>query len=132
MLPWPANVWIGVSVENADYEWRADLLRSVPAVIRFLSIEPLLGEIPNIVLEGIQWVIVGGESGPGARQMSPNWVLGIRDSCKAQGVPFFFKQWGGVHKSRNGRILDGRIWEEMPSLPTRRLRRDPKPVGVHG
>ncbi len=113
-LPWPRNVWMGVSVENERYKYRIDLLRQVPAAVRFLSLEPLLGPLPELDLRGIHWVIVGGESGPGARPMRPEWVTDIRDQCLAAGVPFFFKQWGGVHKARNGRILDGRLWNQLP------------------
>ena len=115
LLEWPSNVWMGVSVENQRYTYRIDLLRQVPASVRFLSLEPLLGPIPDLNLDGIHWVIVGGESGPGARPMKKEWVLEIRDQCIRAGVPFFFKQWGGVHKSRNGRILEGRTWDEMPA-----------------
>jgi protein gp37 len=118
-LPWPPNVWMGVSVENADYTWRIDELRKVPAAIRFLSVEPLLGPIPNLPLEGIHWVIVGGESGPGARPMDESWVLDIRDQCQATGVPFFFKQWGGVNKARTGRVLEEQIWNQMPQITER-------------
>ena len=110
----PDNVWCGVSVENEAYVERIDGLRKVPARVRFLSIEPLLGPIPSLTLEGIHWVIVGGESGPGARPMAPEWVREIRDECLERGVPFFFKQWGGVQKSKFGRVLDGRTWDEMP------------------
>jgi len=115
-LPWSPNVWMGVSVENEDYAWRIDHLREVPAAVRFLSVEPLLGPIPRLPLEGIDWVIVGGESGPGARAVKPEWIREIRDRCLALGVPFFFKQWGGVQKKRQGRTLDGRTWDEMPSF----------------
>ena len=115
-LPWPKNVWMGTSVENADYLDRIDHLRRIPSAVRFLSIEPLLGPIPKISLKGIQWVIVGGESGPGARLMQPEWVTSIRDQCLKQGVPFFFKQWGGSNKSVTGRTLEGRTWDEMPKL----------------
>jgi protein gp37 len=114
-LYWPENVWMGVSVENEDYKYRISHLTSVPSAVRFLSVEPLLGAIPELPLNGIDWVIVGGESGPGARPMKPEWVRNIRDRCLEAEVPFFFKQWGGVHKSRYGRILDGRTWDEMPS-----------------
>ena len=114
-LAWPPNVWMGVSVETAEYLWRADRLREVPAAVRFLSIEPLLGPIRNLDLDGIDWVIVGGESGPGARPLDPRWARRIRDECRAAGVPFFFKQWGGVQKKRAGRTLDGRTWDEMPA-----------------
>jgi protein gp37 len=107
---------MGTSVENADYLDRIDQLRRIPAAVRFLSIEPLLGPLPKISLKGIQWVIVGGESGPGARPMKPEWVTTIRDQCVRQHVPFFFKQWGGPNKSVTGRILDGRTWDEMPKL----------------
>jgi protein gp37 len=113
-LKWPDNVWMGVSVENQDYTYRIKHLISVPAVVRFLSIEPLLGPIPRLPLSKIDWVIVGGESGPGARLVKVDWVRSIRDACLRADVPFFFKQWGGVHKSRQGRTLDGRIWVEMP------------------
>lgn len=113
-LPWPENVWMGVSVENADYVHRIDHLREVPAAVRFLSLEPLLGPLPNLNLEGIHWVIVGGESGPGARPMDPEWARDLRDQCVEAQVPFFFKQWGGVNKKKAGRLLDGRTWDEMP------------------
>jgi protein gp37 len=113
-LPWAPNIWMGTSIETAQYTWRAKLLSQVNAAIRFLSVEPLLGPIPKLPLKRIDWVIVGGESGPGARPMNEEWVTQIRDRCQAQEVPFFFKQWGGVQKSRTGRELDGRIWDEMP------------------
>ena len=113
-LPWPAQIWQGVSVENADYAYRIDLLRDTAAAVKFLSLEPLLGPLPNLDLAGIDWVIVGGESGPGARPMQPDWARDIRDQCIDAGVPFHFKQWGGVFKKRNGRELDGRTWDEMP------------------
>lgn len=117
-LSWPANIWIGVSVENAGYTYRVDHLRKVAAAVRFISVEPLLGSIPRLPLQGIHWVIVGGESGPGARNVDARWVRQIRDRCVAQGVPFFFKQWGGTRKKVTGRRLDGRTWDEMP-LPRR-------------
>lgn len=110
----PANVWLGVSVENARYAWRIDHLRRTSAHVRFLSIEPLLGPLAQLHLDAIHWVIVGGESGHGARPMNVEWVREIRDQCRPARVPFFFKQWGGVQKSRNGRLLDNRIWDEMP------------------
>jgi len=113
-LPWPRNVWQGVSVESARYTWRIAHLRKVPAAIRFLSVEPLLGPIPNLPLEGVHWVIVGGESGGGRREMAPEWVREIRDQCLGAVVPFFFKQWGGRTPKSRGRVLDGRTWEEMP------------------
>ena len=113
-LPWPENVWMGVTVENADCTFRMDHLRQTGAVIKFVSFEPLLGPIPNINLEGIDWVIVGGESGPGARPMQSEWAFDIRDQCLAANVPFFFKQWGGVNKKKNGRKLEGRKWDQMP------------------
>jgi protein gp37 len=112
--PLSKNVWLGVSVENAQYTWRIDHLRRAPAHVRFLSIEPLLGPIPDLDVRGIDWVIVGGESGGKCRPMSAMWVRDIRDRCRARGVPFFFKQWGGFQKKRNGRELDGRTWDEMP------------------
>ena len=113
-LPWPAQIWQGVSVENADYAYRIDLLRETDAAVKFLSLEPLLGPLHNLDLAGIDWVIVGGESGPGARPMQPDWARDIRDQCIDAGVPFHFKQWGGVFKKRNGRELDGRTWDAMP------------------
>ncbi|MBC8289799.1 MAG: DUF5131 family protein, partial [Planctomycetes bacterium] len=115
-LPWPDNVWLGTSVENSDYVWRVRELMKTPAHIRFLSVEPLLGPIGRLPLSGIHWVIVGGESGPGARPMKKEWFTRIRDRCLKYGVPFFFKQWGGVNKKRNGRELDGRCWDEMPQF----------------
>jgi protein gp37 len=111
---WPENVWQGVSVENEKYTYRIDDLRKTGAKIKFLSIEPMIGPISNLNLNGIDWVIVGGESGPGARPIDPKWVKDIRDQCLEQNVPFFFKQWGGVQKSKTGRELDGVIWEQMP------------------
>jgi protein gp37 len=114
-LTWPPNVWMGVSVENADNDFRIDHLRQTGAGVKFLSLEPLLSALPDLNLRGIDWVIAGGESGPGARPMEPEWVRGIRDQCIKARVPFFFKQWGGVHKSKTGRLLDGRTWDQMPS-----------------
>jgi protein gp37 len=116
-LPWPENVWIGVSVETADYLWRVEYLVAIPAAVRFLSLEPLLGPLPRLPLEGIHWVIVGGESGPGARPMAVEWVRQIRARCLQHHVPFFFKQWGGTRKSRTGRRLDGRTWDQLPTAP---------------
>jgi protein gp37 len=114
-LPWPLNVWQGVSVENADYVWRIAELTKVPAAVHFLSVEPLLGPIPRLPLDGIDWVIVGGESGPRHRSIKREWVRQIRDQCTASGVPFFFKQWGGRTPKAGGRRLDGKVWGEMPS-----------------
>ncbi len=114
-LPWSANIWMGTSVENTKYEGRIDLLRRTAAHTKFLSLEPLLGPLDNLNLTGIHWVIVGGESGPGARPMDPAWVVAIRNQCLAEGVPFFFKQWGGANKKRAGRLLEGRTWDEMPT-----------------
>lgn len=114
-LSWPRNVWMGVSVENQNYAYRAKLLRKVRAKVRFLSVEPLIGPIPELPLKGIHWVIVGGESGPGARPMEREWVTDIQDQCRRQDVPFFFKQWGGVRKHQTGRTLDGRTFDEMPA-----------------
>lgn len=113
-LPWTDNIWMGVTIEDERYFWRADHLRRVPAAVKFLSLEPLLGPIPEIRLDGIDWVIVGGESGPGARPLQENWVIDIRDKCRRAGVAFFFKQWGGVHKKKAGRLLEGRTWDEVP------------------
>jgi len=114
-LPWPANVWLGVTVERGDYRWRIDHLRGTGAQVRFLSLEPLLGPLPGLDLRGIDWVIVGGESGAGARPLEEQWVLDIRDQCVAAHVPFFFKQWGGPRKKRAGRLLQGRVWDAMPA-----------------
>jgi protein gp37 len=113
-LKWSPNIWMGVTVENADCMHRIDALRTVPANLRFLSLEPLLGPLPKLNLEAIRWAIVGGESGPGARPVRPEWVTEIRDQCLAADVPFFFKQWGGVRKKKAGRELDGRVWSQMP------------------
>ena len=113
-LNWTPNVWMGTSVENQLVLHRVTSLREIPARVRFLSVEPLLGPIPRLPLHGIHWVIVGGESGPGARPMDPQWVRDIRDQCVARGVPFFFKQWGGINKKKHGRMLDNRPWDEMP------------------
>lgn len=115
-LPWPPNVWMGVTVENAQCVHRIDCLRPVPAAVRFLSLEPLLSAIDDMNLNHIDWVIVGGESGPGARPMKTAWVRGMRDQCKDAGVPFFFKQWGGPNKKKAGRELDSEIFNEMPAL----------------
>ncbi|MCL6520246.1 MAG: phage Gp37/Gp68 family protein [Armatimonadetes bacterium] len=113
-LTWSANVWLGVSVETSDYLFRIDHLRQTPARVKFISFEPLLGSIGELSIEGIDWVIVGGESGPKARPMNIEWVRQIRDYCLSAGVPFFFKQWGGSNKKAAGRVLDGRTWDEMP------------------
>lgn len=113
-IDWPVNVWMGVSVENSDHTFRIDHLRQTDAHVKFLSLEPLLGPLPNLDQNGTDWVIVGGESGPGARPMKEEWVIDIRDQCLASDIPFFFKQWGGVRKKHNGRMLQGRIWDEIP------------------
>ncbi|MCQ3936309.1 MAG: hypothetical protein DPW18_04600 [Chloroflexi bacterium] len=113
-LEWTDNIWMGVSVENADYTFRIDHLRKTGAKIKFLSVEPLLGPIPKMNLKGINWVIVGGESGPGARPLQREWVVDIKNQCLKAKVPFFFKQWGGVQKKKTGRLLDGRTWDQMP------------------
>ena len=114
-LTWPSNVWMGVSVESDRYRSRVDDLRATAAQTKFLSIEPLLGPLPDLNLHGIDWVIVGGESGPGARPMNPDWVTDLCDQCQMANVPFFFKQWGGPNKKAAGRVLQGREWNEMPS-----------------
>jgi protein gp37 len=115
-LDWPPNVWMGVTVETADYTNRIDDLRTTGAAVKFLSLEPLLSPIPDIDLYEIDWVIVGGESGPGARPIESRWVTDIKEQCQSVRVPFFFKQWGGFNKRKNGRILEGRTWDEMPTL----------------
>jgi protein gp37 len=116
-LTWPANVWMGVSVEDARVAFRVDDLRLVPAAVRFLSCEPLLGPLDEVDLTGIGWVIAGGESGPGARPVDSDWVRRLLARCRQQGIPFFFKQWGGVNKKRTGRELDGRTHDEWPAQP---------------
>lgn len=126
-LPWTLNIWAGVSVEDGRVTGRLDDLRRVPAAVRFVSCEPLLGPLDELDLHGIDWVIVGGESGPGARTMRESWVLSILRQCRTAGVPFFFKQWGGRHKSRAGRLLRGTTYDEMP-IP--RARQRSKRAGV--
>ena len=113
-LTWPENLWMGVSVENAEALPRIDHLRAVPAAVRFLSCEPLIGPLDGIDLDGIGWVITGGESGPGHRPIEADWVRPIRDACVASAVPFFHKQWGGAKPKDNGNVLDGRLWEQYP------------------
>lgn len=113
-LNWSENIWMGVTVEHETYKKRLDCLRIVPAAIRFLSLEPLLGPLPNMDLTDIDWVIVGGESGAGARPMHKEWVIDIYQQCLKAKVPFFFKQWGGVNKKKAGRLLDGRTYDGMP------------------
>jgi protein gp37 len=113
-LPWPENIWMGVTVEAAEHLSRLDDLRKTDAAIKFVSFEPLLGPIPQIDLDGIDWVIVGGESGPGARPMHPHWATDIRDQCLDDDIPFFFKQWGGTNRKKTGRLLDGRTWDDTP------------------
>lgn len=115
-IDWSPNIWMGVSVENEKYSFRIDHLRQTNTRIKFLSLEPLLGPLPEINLNGIDWVIVGGESGPGARPIEEGWVIDIRNQCRQVRVPFFFKQWGGVRKKTAGRLLRGRTWDQMPKL----------------
>jgi protein gp37 len=113
-VQWAPNIWMGVSVETEKYAHRIDHLRATAARVKFLSLEPLLGPLARLDLRGMDWVIVGGESGPGARTIAPEWVTSLRDQCTSAGVAFFFKQWGGVNKKRAGRTLEGRTWDEMP------------------
>lgn len=120
-LTWHPNIWIGVSIESDRVVARADALRTIPASVRFLSCEPLLGPLPSLSLEGIDWVIVGGESGPNARPMHGDWAGEIRDRCRIARVPFFFKQWGGKTAKAGGRLLDGRLWDEFPQPQARSL-----------
>ncbi|MGE3140188.1 MAG: DUF5131 family protein [Dehalococcoidia bacterium] len=116
ILPEPLrNVWLGTSIEADPLVWRADALRRTPAAVRFLSLEPLIGPVPSLGLDGIDWVITGGESGHGARPVDPAWVLQVRDRCQASGVAFFHKQWGGRTPKAGGRLVDGRTWDEMPT-----------------
>ncbi len=118
-LPWRKHIWMGVSVETDEYIDRIALLRRTPAAVKFLSLEPLLGPLPDLDLKDINWVIVGGESGPKSRPMDEEWVLDIRDQCLRAAVPFFFKQWGGRNKKAAGRLLQGRTWDQMPFVPER-------------
>ncbi len=113
-IDWPNNVWMGVSVESNKYKFRIDHLRKTNAQVKFLSLEPLLGPLQKLDISGIDWVIVGGESGPGSRPVKEEWITEIRDQCLAAKVPFFFKQWGGKNKKKNGRILQGRTWDQLP------------------
>ena len=117
-LEWAPNIWMGVSVEGEKYRRRIDRLRETGAMLKFLSLEPLLGPLPRLDLRGIHWVIVGGESGPNARPMDPEWARDLREQCRRAKVPFFFKQWGGRNKKVAGRVLDGRTWDEMPVVPS--------------
>ena len=118
-IDWPSNVWMGVSVESTEYAARIDHLRKTGARTKFLSLEPLLGPLEGLDLSGIDWVIVGGESGPGARPMAREWVTSIRNQCRKASVAFFFKQWGGVQKKRTGRVLEGRTYDDMPQASAR-------------
>lgn len=113
-LPWPPNVWMGVSVEDRDASHRVDDLRATPAAVKFLSCEPLLGSLAELDLAGVDWVIAGGESGPNHRSVDPAWMRELRDRCHAEAVPFFLKQWGGATPKTGGRELDGRTWDELP------------------
>jgi protein gp37 len=113
-LPWPSNVWMGVSIENRRFVHRADLLREVPAAVRFISAEPLLGPLEGLNLDAIDWLIAGGESGPGARPVRPEWIRELRDRCRSEDVAFFFKQWGGRTPKAGGRMLDGVEHDELP------------------
>lgn len=114
VLPWAPNIWMGVSVENGAYRWRIDDLRKTRAHVKFLSVEPLIGPVAPLDLAGIDWIIAGGESGPGARPLAPEWIRDLRDECVEKHVAFFFKHWGGAVKKKNDRLLDGRTWDEIP------------------
>jgi protein gp37 len=115
-LPWPSNIWIGVSIEDNRYISRADHLREVPARVRFVSAEPLLSPLPGLNLDGLHWIITGGESGPHHRPCDPDWVRDLRDRCQAAGIAFFHKQWGGLTHGVGGRLLDGRTWDQLPEV----------------
>lgn len=115
-LPWGRNIWMGVSVENDKYKDRIDCLRYTEANVKFISFEPLIGSMGKVNLKNIDWAIVGGESGPGARYMDPEWVADLRDQCVKQKTPFFFKQWGGTNKKKTGRKLEGKYWNQMPQM----------------
>lgn len=114
-LKWPSNLWMGVTIESGKYLYRAENLKKTPASVKFLSIEPMISPVSNIDLKGIDWVIVGGESGPGARAIREEWVLTVRDECLSSNTPFFFKQWGGRNKKKAGRLLQGRTWDQFPA-----------------
>lgn len=114
LIHWTDNIWMGVTVENAEHAYRIDHLRNTQASVKFLSLEPLLGPLTNLSIEGIDWIIVGGESGPMARPIKEEWVREIHEHCIQHNIPFFFKQWGGVNKKKNGRMLDGQVWEQIP------------------
>jgi protein gp37 len=120
-LDWQPQIWMGVSVESEDYTFRIDHLRKTSAATKFLSLEPLLAPLPNLNLSGIDWVIVGGESGPKSRPMDGSWAMDIRDQCRRAKVSFFFKQWGGFNKKKTGRELEGRTWDDMPIVKTHSL-----------
>jgi protein gp37 len=126
-LPWPTNVWMGVSIENRRFVHRADALRAVPAAVRFISAEPLLGRLEGLDLNGIDWLISGGESGPRHRPVREEWLIELRDHCKAEGVAYFFKQWGGARPKSGGRLLQGLEWNDMPRGSDRRR----KYLGAH-
>jgi len=117
-LKWESNIWMGVTVESADYVNRIEHLRQSPAKVKLLSLEPLLGPMNGLNLDEINWVIVGGESGPRARIMRKEWVFDIKEQCERANVPFFFKQWGGTNKKKSGRLLEGRTWDDMPKFKT--------------
>jgi protein gp37 len=129
-LEWAPNIWMGVSVESDKYRSRIDDLRLTGAATKFLSLEPLLGPLTNLNLAGIDWVIVGGESGPGARPMDVAWATDLRDQCQKAAVPFFFKQWGGKNKKKAGRLLEDRTWDEMPRVARSELPRDVRRLSV--
>ena len=113
-LPWAENIWLGVTVESGKYLYRVENLRKTDAKTKFLSIEPMIGPVDGLVLDGIDWVIVGGESGQQSRIIEKSWVITVRDACTSSNVPFFFKQWGGKNKEKAGRLLDGKIWNQFP------------------
>jgi protein gp37 len=115
-LKWESNIWMGVTVESADYDYRIEHLRQSPAKVKWLSFEPLLGALPELNLDGLNWVVVGGESGPRARIMRKEWVTNIKEQCERVNIPFFFKQWGGINKKKSGRMLEGRTWDDMPPV----------------
>lgn len=128
-LCWSKNIWMGTSIESNKYVARAESLRQIPAHVRFLSLEPLLGPLPDLALDDIHWAIVGGESGPGARPMQEEWVKQLRDLCLGAKVPFFFKQWGGVNKKKAGRLLEGRTWDDLPGAKDARAENKPPHQG---
>lgn len=128
-LPWPKNVWMGVTIESEKYLYRAENLKKTPAAVKFISVEPMIGPVSEIDLQGIDWVIVGGESGAQARTIEKEWAIAVRDKCTASAIPFFFKQWGGPNKKKSGKILDGKIWDQFPLNAAKNINISARSIG---